>query len=167
MAADAVTEIQSGLATAAALATVDGIVDDILVDTGTTLDTLIKDVPTVAEFEARTLVAADYVVTTDTIAGVTTVGSVTALGNDAITAASMHSDAGTEIATAVLAKVVEAQGSITLQQALQAILAATAGVVADATTSPILFKTPNGSRTTISAAVDGNGNRTSITFTFA
>jgi hypothetical protein len=32
-----VTEIQSGLATAAALATVDGIVDDILVDTGTTL----------------------------------------------------------------------------------------------------------------------------------
>jgi hypothetical protein len=33
LAADAVAEIQSGLATAAALATVDGIVDDILVDT--------------------------------------------------------------------------------------------------------------------------------------
>ena len=33
LAADAVTEIQSGLATAAALATVDGIVDDILLDT--------------------------------------------------------------------------------------------------------------------------------------
>jgi len=37
IATDAVAEIQSGLATAAALATVDGIVDDILVDTGTTL----------------------------------------------------------------------------------------------------------------------------------
>lgn len=37
IATDAVTEIQSGLATAAALATVDGIVDDILVDTGTTI----------------------------------------------------------------------------------------------------------------------------------
>jgi hypothetical protein len=37
LAADAVTEIQSGLETASALATVDGIVDDILVDTGTTL----------------------------------------------------------------------------------------------------------------------------------
>jgi len=37
IAADAVTEIQSGLATASALATVDGIVDDILVDTGSTL----------------------------------------------------------------------------------------------------------------------------------
>ena len=41
------------------------------------LATLIADVPTVAEFEARTLVAADYVIVGDTIAGVTTVGSVT------------------------------------------------------------------------------------------
>ena len=32
----------------------------IVEDTGTTLDTLIKDIPTVAEFEARTLVAAGY-----------------------------------------------------------------------------------------------------------
>lgn len=37
----------------------------ILVDTGTTLDGLIKDVPTVAEFEARTLLAADYTVVSD------------------------------------------------------------------------------------------------------
>lgn len=42
------------------LNTIDGIVDDILVDTGTTLDGLIKDVPTVAEFEARTIAAANY-----------------------------------------------------------------------------------------------------------
>lgn len=40
-------------------------IDAILVDTGTTLDTLIKDIPTVAEFEARTLVAADYTVVSD------------------------------------------------------------------------------------------------------
>lgn len=32
----------------------------ILLDTGTTLDTLIKDVPTIAEFEARTIAAASY-----------------------------------------------------------------------------------------------------------
>ena len=37
LASDAVTEIQSGLATSSALATVDGIVDAILEDTGTTL----------------------------------------------------------------------------------------------------------------------------------
>jgi hypothetical protein len=40
IAADAVTEIQSGLATASALTTVDGVVDAILVDTGTTLPAL-------------------------------------------------------------------------------------------------------------------------------
>jgi len=37
----------------------------ILVDTGTTLDTLIKDIPTTAEFEARTLPSADYTVVGD------------------------------------------------------------------------------------------------------
>jgi len=57
--------------------TIDGIVDNIITDTGTTLDTLIKDVPTTAEFEARTLPSADYVVVGDTIAGVTTVGTCT------------------------------------------------------------------------------------------
>jgi hypothetical protein len=56
-------------ATATALATVDGIVDNILEDTGTTLDTLIRDVPTVAEFEARTIVSANYA----TAAALTTV----------------------------------------------------------------------------------------------
>lgn len=40
--------------------TIDGIVDAILVDTGTDIPALIADVPTVAEFEARTLVAAAY-----------------------------------------------------------------------------------------------------------
>ena len=48
-------------------------VNDILTDTGTTLDTLIKDVPTVAEFEARSIEAANYVVVGNTIAGVTAV----------------------------------------------------------------------------------------------
>lgn len=35
-------------------------VNEILTDTGTTLDTLIKDIPTVSEFNARTKPAADY-----------------------------------------------------------------------------------------------------------
>ena len=41
------------------------------------LPTDIADIPTVAEFEARTIAAANYVVTTDTIAGVTTVTNLT------------------------------------------------------------------------------------------
>ena len=40
-------------------------INDILTDTGSTLDTLIKDIPTVAEFNARTLASADYITTAD------------------------------------------------------------------------------------------------------
>ena len=114
VATDAVAEIQSGLATAAALQTVDDNVDAILTDTGTTLDTLIKDIPTVSEFEARTIVAANYFdPAADTVANVTTVGSVTtktgyelAAGYDAAkTAASQTSvddlPTNTELATAL------------------------------------------------------------------
>lgn len=54
-------------------------IDAILVDTGTTLDTLIKDIPTVAEFEARTLPSADYTVVTDL--GVVQTGDSYALAN--------------------------------------------------------------------------------------
>lgn len=85
LAADAVTEIQSGLATSAALATVDGVVDAILVDTaeigtagaglteaGGTGDhltalatqTSVNDLPTNAELEARTLPSASYATAT-------------------------------------------------------------------------------------------------------
>lgn len=44
---------------------------------GTTLPTAIADIPTVSEFEARSLPSADYVVVTDTIAGVTLCGTCT------------------------------------------------------------------------------------------
>ena len=47
------------------------------------LPTDIADIPTVAEFNARSIVSADYVVVTDTIAGVTTVGTTTNLTNAA------------------------------------------------------------------------------------
>jgi hypothetical protein len=54
----------------------------ILEDTGTTLDALIKDVPTVAEFNARTLVAADYTVVSDlgTIQTADHTASIAAIG---------------------------------------------------------------------------------------
>ena len=57
-------------------------VDAILTDTGTTLDTLIKDIPTVAEFEARTLVSAGYASPTNiTAATGVTLAATTGLGN--------------------------------------------------------------------------------------
>ena len=57
---------------------VDANVDAILVDTGTDIPALIADVPTVAEFEARTLVAASYFdPAADTVANVTLVATTT------------------------------------------------------------------------------------------
>jgi len=94
----------TSLATASDLATVDTVVDAILVDTGTTipaqitglnnldaagvrsavglasanLDTQIADLPTVAEFEARTLVAAAYFdPSSDAVANVTLCATTT------------------------------------------------------------------------------------------
>ncbi len=53
-------ETDTGTTLPATLATIDTNVDDIETDTGTTLNALILDIPTVAEFEARSLAAADY-----------------------------------------------------------------------------------------------------------
>ena len=76
----------------------------ILEDTGTTLDGLIKDVPTVSEFEARTKPAADYFdPAADTVANVTAVGTTTNLTNlpampaDWLTAAGVKADAVTKL----------------------------------------------------------------------
>lgn len=60
----------------------DTILDTIAADTTTDIPALIADVPTVAEFEARSIVSADYVVVGDTIAGVTLVGTTTDVTNE-------------------------------------------------------------------------------------
>ena len=62
-------------------------ISSILTDTETTLDTLVKDIPTTAELALRTLLAADYVVVGDTIAGVTDVSNdvgITQAGADKV-----------------------------------------------------------------------------------
>jgi len=48
---------------------------------GASVSADLADLPTVAEFEARTLVSADYVITSDTIAGVTLVATTTDVTN--------------------------------------------------------------------------------------
>jgi len=87
-----------GLATATALQTVDDNVDAILVDTGTTLDTLIKDIPTVSEFNARTKPTADYFdPATDAVATVTNLTNLPTMPADWVTASGLKADAVTEI----------------------------------------------------------------------
>lgn len=55
---------------------------------GASISADIADLPTVAEFEARTIVSADYVVVGDTIAAVTLVGTCTT-NSDLVTAAAV------------------------------------------------------------------------------
>jgi hypothetical protein len=77
--------------------------DDVLI---VGLGTMIGNVPTVAEFEARTLPSADYVVTTDTIAGVTLVDTCTT--NTDLAAVKTETD---KIASIVAAVITNASGT--------------------------------------------------------
>ena len=71
-------------------------------DTLETLSDQLDDVPTVAEFEARTIAAADYVVVGDTLAAVTTVGSVTgAVGSVTGAVGSVTGNVGGNVAGSV------------------------------------------------------------------
>ena len=85
-----------------------------------------------------------------------------AFAASAIDAAALAADAGTEIANAVKATVIEAQGSYTLQQALSIILSLLAGVTADAGAT---LKTPNGSATRAVITLNSSNERTAVTLT--
>jgi hypothetical protein len=58
--------------------------------------------------------------------------------------------------------VVETNGSITLKQAIDIILAAVAGVTSSGGT---VLKDPAGTSTRITATIDGSNNRTAMTLT--
>ncbi len=106
LAADAVTEIQAGLATAAALAVVDGIVDDILVDTSATLQAELDGIQADTEdIQARlpaTLVSGRM----DASVGAMQSGTITAatVATGAIDADALAADAVTEIADGILTR---------------------------------------------------------------
>ncbi len=66
------------------------------------------------------------------------------------------------IANAVIGATVESNGTITLQQAVSVILAAVAGVTADAGAT---LKDPSGTATRIAATINGSNERTAMTIT--
>jgi VCBS repeat-containing protein len=86
----------------------------------------------------------------------------TAFAAGAIDAASLAADAGTEIANAVKAAIIDLAGNYTIQQALSIILAAIAGVTTDGGTT---LKTPDGTATRIAATINGANERTVMTLT--
>lgn len=97
---------------------------------GATISADIADLPTVAEFEARTIVSADYVVVGDTIAAVTLVNGLAA---NVITAASINGDAITEAKIADDAIAAEHLATGAVVAATFAANAITSTVVADNT----------------------------------
>lgn len=151
---------------------------------GDNLNAPVADVPTVAEFEARTLVAADYVVVGDTLAAVTTVGSVTGavgsvtgavgsvtgavgsvtagvtLANDAVSAAALSAAAIDEILDEQIG-----DGTITMRQALRVILAGMAGKLSGAATTSVTIRNLADSADVVVATVDADGNRSAVTVT--
>ncbi len=82
------------------------------------------------------------------------------LADDAITAAALKTDAITEIVTAILAATVES--TLDVKEVLRIMLAALAGKVSGGGTSSIKFRDAADALDRITATVDANGNRTSI-----
>jgi hypothetical protein len=97
-------------------------------------------------------------------AGAIAADAITAakIATGAIDADALATDAVNEITAAIKALVIESEGSITVGQALSAILSACAGVTASGGT---VLKSPNGVATRITATVDGSNNRTAMTLT--
>lgn len=85
-----------------------------------------------------------------------------AIATDAIDSDALAATAATEIANAIAAKVVETEGSYTLQQAISVILAVCAGVTSNGGNT---LKTPNGVATRVAATTDGSNNRTGMSLT--
>lgn len=121
----------------------------ILVDTGTTLDGLIKDVPTVSEFEARTLPSTNYALEA-------TLAAIRGAGGD--TLESLSNEIATKMAST---EVIE--GTYTLKDAIRIILAFAAGKVSGGGTASIKFRSTGDDVDRIQATVDSSGNRTAVT----
>lgn len=99
-------------------------------------------------------------------------GSVSAIQSGLATSAEIaslesHGDSTWATATGFLTGSEAIESGVTLLQAQKAILASAAGVLEGALTSQITIKNPAGTADRITADVDGDGNRTSITLSLS
>lgn len=147
----AVSDVQSGLATASALSTVAGYVDTEVAAIKAKTD-LIPASPA-AVGSAMTL--ADGAITSAKFAS----GAITAaaIATGAIDADALAADAIDEIWDEVL------EGSLTGRQIARIMLAALAGKSSGGGSSTIKFRDAGDTKDRISATVDGNRNRTAVT----
>ena len=141
LATDAVTEIQSGLATAAALATVDGIVDDILVDTA------------VIGAAGAGLTALASQASVDTIDGI-----VDSILDDTGTSGVAISTTGI---AAIWAYVVE--GSYTAVQYMRGMASVLFGKSSGLAGTAPTFRDTGDTKARVTGTVDASGNRSAVT----
>lgn len=184
------TILSASYALESSLQTVDTNVDAILVDTNdlqtnqgdwltaTGFNTVVP--PSVAQFNARTLLAADYFdPSVDAVANVTLCATTTTntdmVGtNNALLAASYTAPDNAGIAQiqvdiSALNDISVAQifaggdvDGFSLEESLKLIAASSAGVLAGAATTTITIKAIDGSKTRLTATVDGDGNRSVV-----
>lgn len=124
----------------------------------------------------------DYavVITAGTVDGVSVVGEVvghfsienrfneavvTSIANDAITAASIATDAGAELANALLDLAAGVETGFTVRQTLRVLGSALGGIVSGAGTTTITFRNMGDTDDVIVATVDADGNRSAVTLT--
>jgi hypothetical protein len=87
--------------------------------------------------------------------------NTTTIANNAITAASIATDADAEIADAVLDEVFE--GAVTLRQALRLLYSVLGNKSAGGGTTTVTFRDIADTKNRVSATVDADGNRTAVT----
>jgi hypothetical protein len=176
---DVTTELQNGLATAAALATVDTVVDAILVDTaeigaagaGLTALASAANLATVAGYldtEIAAVLADTNELQTDWANGGRLdllIDAIKAKTDLVPAAPAAVGDIPTAAANAAalmdLANGIET--SITPRQALRLILAASAGKLSGAATTTIVIRNVGDSKDRLTATVDSSGNRSAVT----
>lgn len=139
LAAGAVTEIQTGLASAADLATLAGFVD--------TEVAAIK-----AQTDQLTFSSAGQVD-----------AQVFGMQPDTLTASALAADAAQEIADALLDRTAGVETGFTLRQALRLILSACAAKLSGAGGATITLRDVNDAKDRITATVDAHGNRLAVT----
>jgi hypothetical protein len=88
--------------------------------------------------------------------------SVQEMAANVVTASALATDAGTEIASAVLGTVVETEGSYTAAQALKAVLAVLAGQTT-VSGNTYTVKTSNGNATRVTFTLNASKERTAVT----
>lgn len=151
----------------AVVATVDGNVDAILVDTGTTLDGKLDTIDDFLDTEItdirNRLPAALVGGRMDASVGAMAAAVITAAAHAAssVDAAALATDAVNEIRDAILAAVIE--GAVTLQQSLRLANAANGGKLSGAATTTVLIRDLGDTKDRVDATVDADGNRSAVT----